>query len=65
MITGVTPKHKQSDTFKETMVNAATAVIKAVADNGATPIIVTPQIQQIVIQNLEGMGVSPTLKKAV
>ena len=33
LITGVTPKRKQSDTFKVTMVDAATAVIKAVADN--------------------------------
>ena len=51
---GVTPKRKQ-----ETMVDAATAVIKAVADNRATPTIVTPQIQQTITQNQEGIGVSP------
>ena len=59
LITGVTPKRKQSDTFKETMVDAATAVIKAVADNRATPTIVTPQIQQTITQNQESVGVSP------
>ena len=60
LITGVTPKRKQSDTFKETMVEAATAVIKAVADNRATPTIVqTPQIQQTITQSQEGVGVSP------
>ena len=60
LITGVTPKHKQSDTFKETMVDAATAVIKAVAGNPVTPTIVqTPQIQQTITQSQESTGVSP------
>ena len=58
LITGVTPKRKQSDTFKETMVDAATAMIKAVADNRATTI-VSPQIQQTITQNQEGIWVSP------
>ena len=59
MIVTVESMHLRTRTFKETMVDAATAVIKAVADNRATPTIVSPQIQQTITQNQEGIGVSP------
>lgn len=60
LITGVTPKRKQSDTFKDTIMHTATAVMKAVTSNFPSPTIVqTPQIQQTISQSQEAAGVSP------
>ena len=60
LITGVTPKRKQSDTFKDTIMHTANAVMKAVTGNYPSPTIVqTPQIQQTITQSQEAPRVSP------
>ena len=40
LITGVTPRRKQSDTFKDTIMHTATAVMKAATSNYPNPTIV-------------------------
>ena len=60
LITGVTPKRKQADTFKDTIMHTAAAIMKAATSNYPSPTIVqTPQIQQTITQSQEAAGVSP------
>ena len=60
LITGVTPKRKHADTFKDTIMHTATAIMKAATSNYPSPTIVqTPHIQQTITQSQEAVGVSP------
>ena len=60
LITGVTPKRRQSDTFKDTVMHTATAVMKVVTSNYPSPTIVqTPHIEQKITQSQEPAGISP------
>ena len=59
LITGVTPKRKQADTFKDTIIHTAAANIKAATSYYPSPTVVqTPQIQPTVTQSQEAAGVS-------
>ena len=59
LIIGVTPKRKRSDTFKDTIMDTAAAVMKAVTNHPSPTIVQTPQIQQTITQSQEAAGVSP------
>ena len=59
LITGVTPKRKQADTFKDTIMHTASAIMKAATSNYPSPTIVQmPHIQQTTSQSQEAAGVS-------
>jgi len=59
LITGVTPKRKQADTFKDTIIHTATANMKAATSYYPSPTIVqTPHIQLTITQSQEAAGVS-------
>lgn len=59
LITGVTPKRKQADTFKDTIIHTATANIKAATSYYPSPTVVqTPHIQPTITQSQEAAGVS-------